>query len=277
VIDAQTETLYSKEIGIRANYDSGKVYIEQRSIVDRRMRTLVLDLAKGKYDVSLHPNFLSGPGVLSPDHRRRVAYEQGLSRFLILERESTEHWNYSTKWGFGEFDVTCNGCSLSNGPPVVWIDNDRFITQRSNGMLVIYDFRTKDWTDLVTIPLRKIIDAKPVLQKDAQGNFFYEVDHRLYKLDVENKRYSEVPLLALPFGFRRTGGDVSKLFVFNNKPLGEFITRGWAVADGYLAIDYRDKPLGEVAGIKVWSATLGTWTSIEFHYSPLILGWIDEL
>jgi len=278
VVDTQTGTLYAKETGDRSNYDSGKLYIEQRNKVDRRIRTVVLDLATGKIGLYRDPNFFSGTGVASPDHRRRISYDQFIDRFLILEREGAEPSKYSTKWGFGEFNVTCNWrCTLDKTPPAVWIDNDRFITQRSNGVLVIYDFRTKAWTDLVTISVPKILDSKPTLQKDGDGNFFYETD-KLYKLDIENRRYAEVPFIAVPFGFQRTGGNQNKLFRFNDRDLGEFISRRWITTDGYLAVEYQDPPfaLWEPIGIKVWGTAANSWTTIKLDYNPIALGWINE-
>jgi len=278
VLDAQTGTLYAKEIGNRSSYDSGKVYIEQYPKFDKRLRTMVLDLATGKYDLYRDFNFFVGSGVLSPNHQRKISYDPAIPRFFILEREGPDPSKYSTKWGFGDFKVTCNrSCWYDKAPPAVWIDNDRFITQRSNGVLVIYDFRTKEWTDLATIPLPKIVDSKPKLLKDAEGDFFYEAD-KLYKLDIENKRYSEAAFLALPFKFRRTGGNDTTLFRFNDRELGSSISRYWVATDGYLAVDYQDTTAGywEPLGIKVWSVAANSWTSIKLDYAPIVLGWINE-
>lgn len=162
--------------------------------------------------------------------------------------------------------------------PVLWLDNERFLTQRANGKLVTVDLAGKV-TEVATIK-----DVPKVeycwFFRDVAGGIVYVADKQYYRIDLATKSGEKSEWMDLGNGFESSyepdKEDRYKLR-YQGKEIGPFqCLPGTAkTAPGYIALGFGTNP-GRPDRVSVWFAATREWTSLD--YDPLdsgsIVGWI---
>ena len=283
VFDLETKEIYDDKMGSLAGLDERDVFITDFNLVDFTASiTYRLDLETKKYSRHSPPNFYSfwgSRGQMSPDGKKLV-YSDGVKDGLfVLTKKGRHPSDFSSFRAATGYKATCTKCPSSSiySVPAVWIDNDRFISQRTNGDLVLFNYATRKWTDVVRIPIGDTGNSPPVFFSDPAGGVYYEAD-KLYKIDIANRRFAETNDYGLGHGFTVSGRHDLKLFSFEDRKLGLQISGRYVAIDGYLAVEFQDEPLADSRpiGIRVWGKDVGSWTTLRIKYSPRIIGWLTE-
>ena len=117
------------------------------------------DLKSGTYSRLKDPGKWGLPGLLSPDQTKSVSAD---------ELGSGSIWLYTLsgrkKLLASGFTANSYGCDFPK-PPLLWLDNDRVLTQRSDGKLVILGMRG-EVAPLVTIPIAQSSSAADLYRND---------------------------------------------------------------------------------------------------------------
>jgi hypothetical protein len=162
--------------------------------------------------------------------------------------------------------------------PVLWLDNERFLTQRANGKLVTVDLAGKV-TEAATIK-----DVPKVTYcwffRDLTGRIVYVADRQYYRIDLATKLGEKSEWMDLGTGFESSyepDKEDRYRIRYQGKQLGSLqCLPGTAkTAPGYLALGFGTNP-GRPDRVSVWFAATREWTSLD--YEPLdsgsIVGWI---
>ncbi|HVR41586.1 MAG TPA: hypothetical protein VMU84_20995 [Thermoanaerobaculia bacterium] len=231
------------------------------------------DLKTGRYARLQSPGKWALPGLLAPD-QTKSAYGDGWSIWL--------HRLNGTKRLLGaKFFVQGDARSSSRAqPPLFWLDNERILTQRSNGKVVVVRENGKI-TPIVSIPLGPTL-YDPWFFRDANGTLVYECSDKAFAIDVEHKTYARYEWYALGFGFDAAieqNPSYGYVIRYRGKEIGRVwgLARQAKTASGTIAIVYGDigSNLGYPKGIRVWSAATGQWTTLENKWTDTIIGWIE--
>jgi hypothetical protein len=207
------------------------------------------------------------PGKRPPDGTKSVK-----TIFHALTFHRVGHPPRELGW---DFRVEQSRLSSNRGnPPVLWLDNDRFLTQNGNGKLItvaLDDTRTP----VVEVPAKTEVIGAPHLSRDADGRIVYECGQEGFLIDVEAKTWERREWGALGHGFDASSEpDWRGRYVIRHR--GEEVgrLRGWphngghtAATNGYVAII--DERLN---GIQVWSSATGRWTALDTRGA--VVGWI---
>lgn len=166
---------------------------------------------------------------------------------------------------------------------ILWLDDERFLTQRTNGELVIVSVKGKI-KPLLKIKTNEPPDYNPYFYRDVNGKIIYVCNDR-YIINVEKKSYQMIETDSIGNGFSVKDDEsveyqwgFGNIYFFDGKEIG----RAWAdrsgVTDNFLAVIYGEygKNLGYPDGVKVWNNIKKDWTTIEIKWSPEIIGWITE-
>lgn len=283
VLDIQAKEIYDDKVGAFIGVDENDLFIDEISLVNLSAgSTYRFDLETKKYYRHSRPNFypLFGRpnGTISPDGKKAIHFDGITSGLFVMTKKGRRPSDFATFRAATGYTATCSKCAsnIIFTVPAAWIDNDRFITQRRNGDLVVFDCTTRKWTDVVKIP-HADVSSPPDLFSDPAGGIYYDAD-KLYKIDVANKRYIETDDYGLGHGFIVSGRRDTKLFSFEDRKLASFISGKYVATNGYLAVEYQEQPLtsSPPIGIRDWGEDVGSWTTIKIKYSPRIIGWLAE-
>ena len=254
------------------------------------------NLANLKYGVMEDPGKWSLPGLLSPDESMSVTSSGGNEGQIWLHHLNGE------KELLGEgFYVEYSPLSSSlAGVPLLWLDNERILTQKANGVIVIV---TLDGSvdPLVSIDLSDF-DSAPTgskgalhasLYRNPNADIIYEISLRgpggkfsenRFVIDVENKSYSvyDPGWITLGHEFDYSTSEDHTLLRYKGKDIGQeqyFIARYVRTTKGHLATISRETPEYPTS-IKVWSSANKKWTSLDFEFPvwitySSIIGWIE--
>jgi hypothetical protein len=216
------------------------------------------------------------PGVVSPDGTKSV-YAGG----DFVERTDSLEFQFVGRPPLvvrDEFRATVRSISsFSPTLPLLWIDNDTVLTQRSNGNLVTVSAggSVKPFLQLPCAP-----EDGPHLGRNRSGKLVYGCGGENYFLDVERGRYE---------GIRNDLGNAFELDVVEGESVyyyrGEEIGREGLDAvstKSHLAMLYGVAKGGvidsaEIRTVKVWSAAKRGWTKITVDgWGADIVGWIGD-
>ncbi|MBV9925134.1 MAG: hypothetical protein JOZ96_08985 [Acidobacteria bacterium] len=255
------------------------------SVVNKRYlltvwRNRVFDLQEGRFvDRGPRPTNTRGtlvlPGVVSPDGKKRV--DEGVTFDGSTERLEIHFEGRPSVFVAGEFEVAVNRNSgFMPRLPLLWVDDEMILTQRSNGNLVTVS------TGGAVKPFLRVTcppDAVPSLLRNRSGKIVYLCGGENYSLDIERGRY-EVIKDDLGNGFERDTVGGRDLLYYRGVEIGPDGTH--AVTGGSrLAMLYGEPKDGilemsTVKTVKVWSAAKRTWTTFTFDgWGAEIIGWIE--
>lgn len=180
-------------------------------------------------------------------------------------------------------------CGMPVGVPLLWLDNNRILTQQKNGSIILV--RDTDKTPqpelIADIPISEPALSSPSLNLAPDGTVYYSISlekswGKDFKIDVDGKNYA--PLSYMPvgneFGIELDTGKRAQDIRYREKNIGTYWCAIWEAktAEGYLAVPYGPvgSNLGYPAGVVVWNRDTSKWTEIKTNWGPHLLGWIEE-
>jgi hypothetical protein len=154
------------------------------------------------------------------------------------------------------------------GAPLLWLDDDRILTQTSNGHLVIVgtDGTVEPFLDFP----RKPPVGRPRLFRDREGPVVYYDGAVARAIDVKGRKSAPYRWFPLGNGFDceyHQNQDYGHIVRYNGREIGRLWCNWWGAwcdavtARGYLAMSHRPDGAGS-HGVKVWAASSGDWTVI---------------
>jgi hypothetical protein len=162
--------------------------------------------------------------------------------------------------------------------PVLWLDNQRFLTQEANGQLITIDVDGRQERVCQIDGVPPVLDA-PRLWRDAKGRIIYSCGRSEHVIDIARKTAMPLEEYALGHGFETTvQADASgaREFFFEEQRLGGGVVAPEKVrtAPEVIAIwelGYRDLP----RGVRVlWTRLGAQWHCIDLDYGGII-GWAE--
>jgi hypothetical protein len=235
-------------------------------------------LGEGKYGL---------PGKRSPDGTKSVAnwWDESDARVPTPYRASDElvlHRVGEGSRALGKaFTVQDAGVPFGLRPPVLWLDDERFVTQVRNGELVTVSL---DGTraPLVTVPAAGNLRSPPVLERDPGGRLIYSgYGGPTVVIDVKNRRWDESKWVDLGHGFEASEAAEKDGHLLRHK--GQEIGRVWCwprwqtvATDDYLAVVAWAGPppdWGHTQELRVWSAATGEWSTHK-PWVKTVVGWM---
>lgn len=278
---------YTRLLGIEGDY----VYIHQ----PQTDKYYYYDLAKLEDREMEDPGKWSLPGLLSPDGTLSVSSS---------DRNEGQVWLHYLN---GEIKLLGTGfyveysplSSLLFGVPLMWLDNERILTQKSNGEIVILA------VDGTMVPVVNIdlsdFDFAPVGSTGALNTHFYtdfntdiiyyismigpegKFRTNRFLIDVKNKTYSiyDPEWIGLGHQFEYSTREDNTVLRYNGDDIGQeqyFLARHVQTTEGHIATLSRESTEYPTS-IRVWSSVNGKWTTMDFEF-PIwityssIIGWL---
>jgi hypothetical protein len=219
--------------------------------------------------------------VLSPNLKYAIRWQEGDE--LFLDREGKNPKSLGKGFKMEEDPEVVKSRSRDDTYfPVLWLDNNRFLTQRDHGQLVAVDL-DGNVTEVVTIKDAPKV-ASPSLSRAPDGTALYCLNDAYYQIDPLKKTAVKTEWNNLGHGFEVSweAGERSERTVrYNGKGIGRWSCWMSAAqtAPGYLAIPVNDRQAEDVTlqRVAVWSAATGDWTMLKLDGSLTprsIIGWI---
>ena len=243
------------------------------------------------------PGSWSLPGVLSPDGAMSVTsigWNEGQIWLHYLNGETE-------MLGEGFFVEYSLLSSSRSGVPLLWLDNERVLTQKSNGEIVIVTIEGSV-TPVVNIDLNHLDYApseykgalKAKLFKDFNGNIIYAISligpdgkfrYNRFVIDVENESYSTYDPEWIPLGhkFEYSSREGYTIIRYDGYEIGQeqCFTEGYEqTIKGHIAITRQESCDYYPTSVRVWSSANEKWTSMDFEFPvwitySSIIGWIE--
>lgn len=215
------------------------------------------------------------PGLLSPDGTKSV----DAGGFFVTSTDKLEiHFagrpavvvrdNFQITWP--------ERSSFAPRFPLLWVDNDRILTQQSNGNLVIVS------TDGSVLPFLQIpckSSGYAALVRNRSDKIVYECGGN-YFIDVENRRYEEIKD-DLGYGFEADSASRDRVYYYKGVEIGR---NGLdpVTTKSYVAVLYGEAKDGvidaaDIKTVKVWNETKRDWSTLTVGgWGARIVGWIEE-
>lgn len=237
------------------------------------------------------------PGLLSPDGTTSVS-----SSYLDEGRLWLHFVDGDMKLlGDGFYVEYSVLASTIGGVPFLWLDNERILTQTSNGEIVILTVNgsIEPVVSVDLSPFESDISwlsgaLYVLLSMDTDGNIIYAIsllspDARFceyrFLIDVENGSYSayDPEWTTLGHMFEYSLQKDTAVIRYDGNDIGQtpyFSTEHTQTMKGHIAIAIPETPSANPTAISVWSSANEAWTTIEFE-PPIwmthtaIIGWLD--
>ena len=169
--------------------------------------------------------------------------------------------------------------------PLLWLDEQRILTQRRNGELVIVRL-DGSVQPVVSIPVRESPSQMllpPKIYRNVAEQVTYDCGQSSWTIDVKNSSYESQPWLILGHGFEVkivAGTGRQHILRYRGREIGCESCRVYESpsAEQYLAVTYglpadgHDRP----RGFKVWNAVSGQWAAIDPPWIECLVGWIED-
>jgi hypothetical protein len=260
--------------------ENDKIFIK----VDRENKEglYVFDLPTKKYELVRKTDKSMWFGELSPNGLRSTEYRCPVKGDCGIEISEPEKKKTFIKGRFSLLRYAGPSTSEMMRVPIFWLDDERILTQRTNGELVVVSLDGKI-TPLLKIKIDGYPSANPRLYRNAAGDIVYRCVGE-YVIDLENKSYREI-VDSTENGFSVKDNDavksdfgVGRIFYFNGGEIGKIWAGPPATTKDYLAAIYgKDgSNLGYPDGVKVWNAFKKDWTTFEIKWGAEIVGWVSE-
>ena len=157
-------------------------------------------------------------GTVSPDRSKAVYWGGRGTLWLDLGNGVPQQLGK-------DFAVTSNKhaeTSFELRPPVVWLDNERILTQQGNGKLVLVDM-TGAVTPVCEIGGAPAVNDSPRLTRDPNNRIIYRCGRAEYVIDVEKKSAAPLEEYDLGHGFEtpvETGPRGFRTIYFEGQAVG---------------------------------------------------------
>jgi len=175
----------------------------------------------------------------------------------------------------GPFRATVSDrSSISPTLPIVWVDNERFITQRVNGELLLVSI-TKEVKEFEKIPCGP--DDFPTFKITQRGRLIYKCGKE-YLLNIEDLSYKEIRD-DLDFDFSADYKQPVTIFYYRDAEIGTGGS-GTLTTEKYLAVTDSSRRVqgphdaSDINTIRVWNAISGKWNKFVLDEGYVeLLGW----
>jgi hypothetical protein len=209
------------------------------------------------------------PGVQAPNQKMSIDQENNGGPILLHKLDGT------TKELAKGFAVAYSNAPFRGGLPLLWLDDERVLTQEANGKLVTLDTNGKVEKLLEIKDAQKGVLSPPSLYRDASGRIIYRCNAMSFAIDFKEKKSSPVAahLLGNDFAMAsKLDDDGVRSIVHAGKEIGLWNAGAPRTAPGLIAFPYADPGgnLGEPRGIAIWHE--GRWQTVDFWVNDLI-GW----
>jgi hypothetical protein len=217
---------------------------------------------------------LQGSKAQSPDGKTIAVVESGSNGGTSIRLHRLDGRRELLGSGFAFEESETSDGAPPTSLPLLWLDNDRILTQKSNGKLVVVRM-DKSKESLVDIPIDEKPVSPPSLFWDAEKKVIYTCGRKAFIIDVKDRRFRTYEWMALGHGFDgeyNQNPRYGRILRHNGKEIGRWWCQVWRAptAEGYLAVPYGPvgSIYGEPRGVKVWGGKEGKWTTIN--------GWVEE-
>jgi len=278
IFDIQTKEMFDEVRGDFFGSENNQIYIfKNKGGTDVKLYSF--DLETKKYNTVQLQNTFFLLGLRSPSMLRSILFNSVDHTLEVQNRFKTQNNDLYTNID-GRFQVKCGKKCREQEKrlPLLWLDDNRFLTQRKNGELVLIDVRKLAVSiPVVKIPVKDELESLPHLYKDFAGNVHYSAD-KDYLIDVENGKYTETQTADIGNGFQVSTAPGEKIFSFNDKEIGKFTTAFYKSAKNYLVVEVRDEKESYYfpKQIKIWNAETRQWMTLDLNYFPKIIGWTEQ-
>ena len=243
------------------------------------------------------PGSWSLPGLLSPD---------GSISVTSSGRNEGQIWLHYLN---GESELLVEGFYVEYSPlssslagvPLLWLDNERVLTQESNGVIVIVSIDGSvvpvvniDLSDFDSAPSGSKGALHAGLYRNLNADIIFNISllgpegkfrENRFVIDVETKSYDmyyDPEWIALGHEFEYSTKDDHTVLRYKSNDIGQeqyFIARHVRTTEGHLATISRETPEYPTS-IKVWSSANGKWTTLDFEFPiwitySAVIGWIE--
>ncbi len=282
-------SVHTRLLGLEGDY----VFIYQPQTDDY----YYYDLVKQEYIELEDPGKWSLPGLLSPDGTMSVSSSDRGEGQIWLHYINGE----MKLLGVGFYVEYSPLASSHSGVPLMWLDNERVLTQKSNGEIVIVtvdgsmvpvvnidlshiDFMPSGSTGALHASFYRDFDAKIIYTISLIGPEGKFRDNR-FVIDVENESYSryDPEWIALGNKFEYSSREGLTVIRYDGYDIGQeqyFIEGFEQTIKGHIAMTRQESPGLYPTSIRVWSSANGKWTTMDFKF-PIwityssIIGWFD--
>jgi len=162
--------------------------------------------------------------------------------------------------------------------PVLWLNDERILTQQGNGKMVTVDLKGKV-TPVCEIAGARAVNDSPRLMRDPKKRIIYQCGRAEYVIDVEKKSVAPLEEYDLGHGFEtpvETGPRGFRTIYFEGQAVG---------AGVFVPADIRTGPeviakwnLGDAGSRRyvgvLWTKLGFAWRALDMDYCGLI-GWAD--
>ena len=215
--------------------------------------------------------------IKSPDGKKGIKFTdllEGVEK-LVIRIEGQNDLVINEKF---EATVASKSSILPN-LPLLWLDNERILTQKKNGSLVIVTLDGKV-TPFLELPCTS--DDFPLFKITKARKLIYKCSSTEYLIDVENKNYSRIKN-DLDYDFSFDYIDDKQVYFFKDKPIdGEGVEE--IATFGYLATTYGKRgkygffDANDMNIINVWNQFTEKWQTLTVDGSHIeILGWFHNV
>jgi hypothetical protein len=169
--------------------------------------------------------------------------------------------------------------------PVLWLDNERILTQMGNGKLVEVNVKDKSRTAVVTLPVKTDgwVTMPPELTRDDQGRVVYLCGREVYRVNVRDKTFERTDFAPLGHGYevmRTMPWVVRQVIRRKGTEIGDVKNgiehlKDFCPTDYYLAaiVTVNGKAPKDATRLRVWSAATAEWTTLDIQPNSLV-GWV---
>jgi hypothetical protein len=169
------------------------------------------------------------------------------------------------------------GGPLHGWHPVLWLDNDRIMTQVRNGELVVLQLDGTR-TPVTRIPVGKQIGGPPSFSRDGAGRIIYHCGGEDFAVDVVTGKWERREWADLGHGFERRyrEGQGGYTLRYNGRVIGQARSANIAADEGYLAAELEESgwPLDDGSPeVWEWSAATGKGSRLNV-WTDQIIGWM---
>jgi hypothetical protein len=211
-------------------------------------------------------------GRISPDGTKSAAEDR--SGGIVLHRFGQAPKSLGDDF-FVHYSVNS---SIFGHPPMLWLDDDRLLTQIGNGKLVVVNVEDGSRSPPLDVPATNEIVAPPGLWRDAEGAIIYECGRSASLVDVDARRWQRYVWQRLGHGFETSLDRADERPIrYDGRTIGRFIilSGSEAVTAGHVAVvtseDRVAMPWGRC--VRVWSAASEKWTVLDGSCDRII-GWV---
>jgi hypothetical protein len=167
--------------------------------------------------------------------------------------------------------------------PLLWLDNDRILTQRAGRFVILHTDKTVE--PLCDLPLlARLQGSNPTLKRTPDGTILYDNTVDVFTVDMAGRRFARWKPPAwssLGHGFDREykrNSDDEQVFRYNGREIGRMKrVSDVRTAEGHVALRCLLTKDGEPSIypiVKVWTASTGKWLTLD-TCGPELVAWTD--